>query len=41
MKATDLPIIELRRIEASIIKPLYEEMVEAFGKTEAMAVPSQ
>ena len=35
---SDLPIIELRRIEASVIKPIYEEMVRAFGETAAREV---
>jgi hypothetical protein len=31
MAKTDLPILELRRIEANIIKPIYQEMVSQFG----------
>jgi len=34
----DLPIIQLRRIEANVIKPIYEEMVETFGETAAREV---
>lgn len=34
----DLPIIQLRRIEASVIKPIYEEMVRAFGEAAARDV---
>ena len=35
MAKTDLPILEQRRIEASIIKPIYDEMVEQLGKEKA------
>jgi predicted butyrate kinase (DUF1464 family) len=35
---TDLPILELRRIEANIIKPIYEEMVERLGKQQAQEI---
>jgi hypothetical protein len=35
MAKTDLPILEQRRIEASIIKPIYDEMVEQLGKEQA------
>ena len=35
MAKTDLPILEQRRIEANIIKPIYEEMVERLGKQQA------
>lgn len=31
----DLPIIELRRIEANIIRPIYEEMVNELGEEAA------
>ena len=31
MAKTNLPILEQRRIEANIIKPIYEEMVERLG----------
>ena len=35
MAKTKLPILEQRRIEANIIKPIYEEMVERLGREEA------
>lgn len=35
MAKTDLPILEQRRIEANIIKPIFEEMVARFGREEA------
>tara|TARA_R110002012_G_scaffold73390_1_gene187080 strand:- start:339 stop:806 length:468 start_codon:yes stop_codon:yes gene_type:complete len=35
---TDLPIIELRRIEANVIKPLYEEMVAEVGAAAAQKI---
>ena len=35
---TDLPILEVRRIEANIIKPIYEEMVEQLGKEQAQNI---
>lgn len=35
---TDLPIIELRRIEANVIKPLYEEMVAEVGTAAAQKI---
>ena len=34
----DLPILELRRIEANIIKPIYDEMVRALGKEQAQEI---
>lgn len=34
----ELPIIELRRIEASIIKPIYDEMVRTLGKEQAQEI---
>jgi hypothetical protein len=34
----DLPIIELRRIEANVIKPIYEEMVQSLGKAKAREI---
>jgi len=34
----DLPIIELRRIEANVIKPIYEEMVRELGQKRARAI---
>ena len=33
-----LPIIELRRIEANIIKPIYEEMVAELGEAPARRI---
>ena len=33
-----LPIIELRRIEANIIKPIYEEMVKELGEESARRI---
>jgi len=35
MAKTDLPILEQRRIEASIIKPIYDGMTEQLGKSKA------
>ncbi len=35
MAKTELPILEQRRIEANIIKPIFEEMVQRLGKAEA------
>ncbi len=35
MARTDLPILEQRRIEANIIKPIYEEMVTRLGRQQA------
>jgi len=35
---TDLPILEVRRIEANIIKPIYEEMAERLGKEQAQVI---
>jgi hypothetical protein len=35
---TDLPILELRRIEANIIKPIYEEMVARLGREQAQKI---
>ena len=34
----DLPIIELRRIEANVIKPIYEEMVRVLGREQAREI---
>ena len=34
----ELPILEVRRIEANIIKPIYEEMVEALGEERAQEI---
>ena len=36
----DLPILEVRRIEANIIKPIYEEMVRELGEEKARAILS-
>ncbi|NKB53810.1 MAG: 2-amino-thiazoline-4-carboxylic acid hydrolase [Rhizobiaceae bacterium] len=38
MANTDLPILQQRRIEANIIKPIYEEMVERLGKAQASEI---
>ncbi|MDA0702293.1 MAG: L-2-amino-thiazoline-4-carboxylic acid hydrolase [Proteobacteria bacterium] len=38
MAKTDLPIIEQRRIEANIIKPIYEEMKAELGEDVAKRV---
>ena len=38
MAKTDLPIIEQRRIEANIIKPIYEEMKSELGEDVAKRV---
>ena len=40
MAKTDLPILEQRRIEANIIKPIYDEMVEQLGAEKARAILS-
>ena len=37
----DMPILRRREIEASIIKPIYKEMVEAFGEETARVVLSR
>ena len=37
----NLPIIELRRIEARIIKPIYEEMVKELGEVPALRILGQ
>ncbi|MFP6705101.1 MAG: L-2-amino-thiazoline-4-carboxylic acid hydrolase [Alphaproteobacteria bacterium] len=34
----ELPILEVRRIEANIIKPIYEEMVIALGEERARKI---
>lgn len=34
----DLPIIHLRRIEANVIKPIYEEMVKELGAERAREI---
>ena len=38
MSKTDLPILEQRRIEANIIKPVYEEMKAEFGEQTARRI---
>ncbi len=38
MTKTKLPILQQRRIEANIIKPIYEEMVERLGKARAVEI---
>ncbi len=38
MSKTDLPILEQRRIEANIIKPIYEEMVMELGAAKAGSI---
>lgn len=35
---SDLPIIQLRRIEANIIRPIYEELVRELGREKAREV---
>ena len=35
---SELPIIELRRIEANIIKPIYEEMAAELGEEKARRI---
>ncbi len=40
MSKTDLPILEQRRIEASIIKPIYEEMKAEIGDDKARRIIS-
>ncbi len=37
----DLPIITLRRIEANVIKPIYDEMVAALGREKAREILGQ
>ena len=36
--ADELPILEIRRIEANIIKPIYEEMVIVLGEEKARKI---
>ncbi len=38
MSKTDLPILEQRRIEANIIKPIYDEMVAELGEEHAKKI---
>lgn len=40
MAKTDLPILEQRRIEANIIKPIYAEMVRRLGREQAREILS-
>ncbi len=40
MSKTDLPILEQRRIEANIIKPIYEEMKAEIGADKARRIIS-
>lgn len=40
MAKTDLPILEQRRIEANIIKPIYDEMAERLGSEQAREILS-
>jgi hypothetical protein len=35
---SELPIIHLRRIEANVIKPIYEEMVKELGEARAREI---
>ena len=38
MAKTDLPMLDQRRIEANILKPVYEEMVERLGEATAQEI---
>jgi hypothetical protein len=38
MSKTDLPILEQRRIEANIIKPIYDEMKQQVGEARAREI---
>ncbi len=38
MSKTDLPILEQRRIEANIIKPIFDEMVAELGEDRAREI---
>ena len=38
MSKTDLPILQQRRIEANVIKPIYEEMVAELGEERAKGI---
>ena len=38
MAKTDLPMLEQRRIEANILKPVYEEMEERLGAEKAQEI---
>lgn len=40
MAKTDLPILQQRRIEANIIKPIFEEMAQRLGREEAASILS-
>lgn len=35
---SELPILELRRIEANVIRPIYQEMVAALGEAKAQEI---
>ena len=35
---TDIPILEIRRIEANIIRPIYQQMVEELGEERAQSI---
>lgn len=38
MAKSDLPMLEQRRIEANILKPVYREMVEQLGEAKAQEI---
>jgi len=38
MAKSDLPILEQRRIEANLVKPIYEEMSAALGEAKAQEI---
>jgi hypothetical protein len=38
MAKSDLPILEQRRIEAALVKPIYEEMAAALGDAKAQEI---
>ena len=38
MAKTDLPMLDQRRIEANILKPVYREMVEQLGEEKAQEI---
>ncbi|MGD1923998.1 MAG: L-2-amino-thiazoline-4-carboxylic acid hydrolase [Paracoccaceae bacterium] len=38
MAKTDLPMLEQRRIEANILKPVYEEMAKRLGEDQAQEI---
>lgn len=35
---TELPMLEQRRIEASVVKPIYEELVAEFDEAKAQEI---